>query len=89
MCAYVERAFLVITQIIYRGVGKNTNWLLATCGLTNLYFTRRISWSAPNEIEEAGPLVGEAALKAALPSRKRRDAQRDFFNRARIVRSRN
>jgi IS5 family transposase len=45
--AKVEHAFLVMTRIFgwakvrYRGLAKNTNWLLVTCGLTHLYLARR------------------------------------------------
>jgi transposase, IS5 family len=45
--AKVEHVFLVIKQIFgwakvrYRGLAKNTNWLLVTCGLANLYLARR------------------------------------------------
>ncbi len=45
--AKVEHVFLVIKRIFgwstvrYRGLAKNTNWLLVMCGLTNLYLARR------------------------------------------------
>jgi IS5 family transposase len=45
--AKVEHVLLVIKRIFgfakvrYRGLAKNTNWLLVTCGLTNLYVARR------------------------------------------------
>jgi IS5 family transposase len=45
--AKIEHVFLVIKRIFgfakvrYRGLAKNTNWLLVTCGLTNLYMARR------------------------------------------------
>jgi transposase, IS5 family len=44
--AKVEQVFWVMKQIFgwvkvrYRGLAKNTNWLLVTCGLTNLYMAR-------------------------------------------------
>ena len=44
--AKVEHVFLVMKQIFGwvkvrdRGLAKNTNWLLVTCGLTNLYMAR-------------------------------------------------
>jgi IS5 family transposase len=45
--AKVEHAFLVIKRIFgwakvrYRGLAKNTHWLLIGCGLANLYVARR------------------------------------------------
>jgi IS5 family transposase len=45
--AKIEHVFLVIKRIFgfakvrYRGLAKNTNWLLVTCGLTNLHMARR------------------------------------------------
>ena len=45
--AKVEHAFLVIKRIFgwakvrYRGLAKNTHWLVITCGLANLYVARR------------------------------------------------
>ena len=43
----VEHAFLVIkrlfgwTNVRYRGLAKNTHWLVISCGLANLYVARR------------------------------------------------
>ena len=45
--AKVEHVFLVIKRIFgwskvrYRGLAKNTHWLLISCGLANLYVARR------------------------------------------------
>ena len=45
--AKVEHAFLVIKRIFgwvkvrYRGLAKNTHWLVISCGLANLYVARR------------------------------------------------
>ncbi len=45
--AKVEHAFLVIKRIFdwakvrYRGLAKNTHWLQISCGLANLYVSRR------------------------------------------------
>ena len=45
--AKVEHAFLVIKRIFgwakvrYRGLAKNTHWLYISCGLANLYVSRR------------------------------------------------
>ena len=45
--AKVEHAFLVIKWIFgwakvrYRGLAKNTHWLQISCGLANLYGSRR------------------------------------------------
>lgn len=45
--AQAEHDLLVIKQIFgwakvrYRGLAKNTSWLLVTCGLMNLYQARR------------------------------------------------
>ena len=51
--AKVEHVFLVLKRIFgfskvrYRGLAKNTNWLLVTCGLTNLYLARRRLLASP------------------------------------------
>ncbi|MEO6546099.1 MAG: IS5 family transposase [Nitrospiraceae bacterium] len=45
--AKVEHVFLVIKRIVgwskvrYRGLAKNTHWLIISCGLANLYMARR------------------------------------------------
>jgi IS5 family transposase len=45
--AKVEHVILVIKRLFgfakvrYRGLAKNTHWLVITCGLTNLYLARR------------------------------------------------
>jgi IS5 family transposase len=45
--AKVEYVMLVLKRIFgfskirYRGLAKNTNWLFVTCGLANLYLSRR------------------------------------------------
>jgi IS5 family transposase len=45
--AKVEHVFLVIKRIFgwskvrYRGLAKNTHWLVISCGLANLYMARR------------------------------------------------
>jgi hypothetical protein len=35
-----ERLKFGFTKVRYRGLEKNANWLVATCGLTNLYILR-------------------------------------------------
>lgn len=45
--AKVEHAFLIIKRIFgwakvrYRGLVKNTHWLVISCGLANLYVARQ------------------------------------------------